>query len=291
MASYAEDLARWVLATRFADLPDDVVEATGHRILDVIGLALAGLGTRFGESVRAAAIAIDGGGPARLLGTGERLGAATAALANGALSQAMEYDDTHNESIVHISGPSVAVGLALADSQPVSGRDLIAAVAIGNEVSCRIGSVAPGQFHKRGFHPTGLFAMFGATCLAGRLLGLDDAQLANAQGIAGSFASGILQCWVDGTQSKYLHPARTYSSNLPGGTNQNNGLRPVGPLAEITWAPWVPPGYHRAGSQRLFQLRHAAFITAPPRPSWRRRCKPPRGARASSADSSRAARP
>jgi 2-methylcitrate dehydratase PrpD len=66
--------------------------------------------------------------------------------------------------------------------------------------------VAPGQFHRRGFHPTGLFAPFGTTYLAGRLLGLNRSQLVNAAGIVGSFAAGILECWVDGTQSKFLHP-------------------------------------------------------------------------------------
>jgi 2-methylcitrate dehydratase PrpD len=74
--------------------------------------------------------------------------------------------------------------------------------------------VAPGQFHKRGFHPTGLFATFGTTYLAGKLLGLAPAELANAAGIAGSFASGILECWVDGTQSKYLHPGWAAQSGI-----------------------------------------------------------------------------
>jgi 2-methylcitrate dehydratase PrpD len=206
MASRAGELAAWAASFSFADLPADVVEATKLRVLDVIGLALAGLGTAFGESVRRAALAMDPGGAARILGTGEAVGMAAAALANGALSQAMEFDDTHNESIVHISGPSVAAALALAETRPVTGQELICAVALGNEVSCRVGSVAPGQFHRRGFHPTGLFAPFGATCLAGRLLGLTATEIANALGIAGSFASGLLECWVDGTQSKFLHP-------------------------------------------------------------------------------------
>lgn len=214
MTSLSSTLAEWTLATGFADLPPDVVETTKYRVLDTIGLSLAGLGTDFGRSVREAALALTAEGPARILGTGERVGLVSAALANGALSQAMEYDDTHNESIVHMSGPSVAAALALAETRPVSGRDLIAAIAIGNEISCRVGSVAPRQFHKRGFHPTGLFATFGVSYLAGRLIGLDPAQLANAAGIAGSFAAGILECWVDGTQSKYLHPGWAAQSGI-----------------------------------------------------------------------------
>ena len=207
-------LAEWTAALRFADLPADVVETTRLRVLDVVGLALAGLGTAFGQAVRKAALALAPEGPARILGSGERVGLGVAALANGALSQAMEFDDTHNLSIVHMSGPSVAAALALAETRAVTGKDLIVAVALGSEISCRVGSVAPGQFHKRGFHPTGLFAPFGTTCLAGKLLGLAPAELANAAGIVGSCAAGILECWVDGSQSKYLHPGLAAQSGI-----------------------------------------------------------------------------
>jgi 2-methylcitrate dehydratase PrpD len=219
------ELGRWVCRTAFDDLPADVVEATKNRVLDVIGLSLAGAQTGFGRSVLDAATALSPQGPSRVFGTGQHLGVTTAAFVNGAWSQALEYDDTHNESIVHMSSPSVAAALALADylaavpgasggTAPVSGRDLIAAIAIGNEISCRVGSVSPGQFHRLGFHPSGLFAPFGVTYLAGKLLGLDADQLARAAGICGSFAAGILECWVDGTQPKFLHPGWAAQSGI-----------------------------------------------------------------------------
>ena len=182
--------------------------------MDVIGLSLAGAETPFGRSTRAAAIALSPPGPCRMLGTGDRVGVTTAAFANGAFSQALEFDDTHNESIVHMSSPAVAAALALSEIAPVSGRDLITAIALGNEISCRVGSVASGQFHKRGFHPTGLFATFGSAYLASKLLGLDAQQMAQAAGICGSFASGLLQCWVDGTQTKFLHPGWAAQSGI-----------------------------------------------------------------------------
>jgi 2-methylcitrate dehydratase PrpD len=210
----AAELAAWTTRVRFDDLPADVVRATKARVLDVIGLSLAGAETAFGRSVREAAVAMSSPGPCRVLGTGDSINVTLAAFANGAFSQALEYDDTHNESIVHMSSPSVAAALALADTARISGRDLIAAVAVGNEISCRAGSVAPGQFHRRGFHPSGLFATFGVTYLAARLLGLDAEATARAAGICGSFASGILECWVDGTQTKFLHPGWSAQSGL-----------------------------------------------------------------------------
>jgi 2-methylcitrate dehydratase PrpD len=213
-SSYSVELAQWARALRFGDLPADVVRSTKYRVLDVIGLALAGVRTPFGASLKQASAAMNPPGPSRLFGIGQRVGVAAAAFVNGALSQALEFDDTHNESIVHMSSPAVAAALALAECEKVSGRELIAAVALGNEISCRVGSVAPGQFHRRGFHPTGLFAPFGTTYLAGRLLGLSDEQLVNAAGIVGSFAAGILECWVDGTQSKFLHPGWAAQSGI-----------------------------------------------------------------------------
>lgn len=213
-APLSQQLAAWACCARFEDLPEDVVAATRLRVLDVIGLALAGLETPFGRSVRETSVVFGSGGPCRILGTGDRVALTSAAFANGALPQALEFDDTHVESIVHMSSPAVAAGLALAETRPISGRDLLTAVAIANEISCRVGSVSSGELHKRGFHPTGLFAPFGVSYLACRLLGLDTDAMTRAAGICGSFAAGLLECWVDGTQSKFLHSGWAAQSGL-----------------------------------------------------------------------------
>src|SRR4051812_15133850 len=212
--SQSEQLADWTRALRFEDLPHDVVSSTKYRVLDVIGLALAGVTTPFGESLKSASAAMNPPGVSRLLGIGQHVGVGPAAFVNGALSQALEFDDTHNESIVHMSSPAVAASLALAATRRITGQELIAAIAIGNEISCRIGSVSAGEFHKRGFHPTGLFAPFGVTALAGRLIGLDPATLSRALGICGSFAAGILECWVDGTEAKFVHSGWAAQSGI-----------------------------------------------------------------------------
>jgi 2-methylcitrate dehydratase PrpD len=211
---FSTELALWAASIGFDDLPADVVEATKLRVLDVIGLSLAGAETDFGRSTRAAMLAMSPPGPCRILGFGDRVGVTAAAFANGAFSQALEFDDTHNESIVHMSSPAVAAALALSEICPVSGRELITAIAIGNEISCRVGSVSSGELHRRGFHPTGLFAPFGASYLAGKLLGLGAEAMARAAGIAGSFAAGLLECWVDGTQTKFLHPGWAAQSGI-----------------------------------------------------------------------------
>lgn len=209
---------------RFEDLPDDVVASTKLRVLDVIGLAMAGSETPFGRSTRTAAIALSPAGPSRILGGGERVAPAAAAFANASFAQALEFDDTHNESIVHMSSPAVATALALSESRRLSGRDMIVAVALANEISSRVGSVAPGQFHRRGFHPTGLFAPFGITYLVGKVLGSDAPTMARGAGICGSIAAGLLECWVDGTQSKFLHSGFAAQSGITAATLAHAGV-------------------------------------------------------------------
>jgi 2-methylcitrate dehydratase PrpD len=224
MAPLASRVADWVSRVTFDDLPADVVDATRWRILDVIGLAYAGAETAFGRSAIAAAIEISPPGPCRIIGTGDGVGVTTAAFANATLPQALEFDDTHNESIVHMSSPAIAASLALAETRPISGRDLILGIAIANEISCRVGSVSTGQFHRRGFHPTGLFAPFGITFGAGKLIELDASQLAYAAGTCGSFAAGLLECWVDGTDTKFLHSGWASQSGITAAMLAKSGV-------------------------------------------------------------------
>jgi 2-methylcitrate dehydratase PrpD len=245
----SSQLARWADGVTFEDLPDDIVASTKLRVLDAIGLSLAGAGTDFGRSVRDAALALSTPGPCRILGFGDGVAVTTAAFANGAFSQALEFDDTHNESIVHMSSPAVAAALALSEFTTVSGRELINAIAIGNEISCRVGSVSSGELHRRGFHPTGLFATFGAAFLAGKLLGLHADALARAAGIAGSFAAGLLECWVDGTQTKFLHPGWSAQSGITAALLARSGVTGPAQVFEGRWGLFAShvqdPNAHR----------------------------------------------
>jgi len=118
----------------------------------------------------------------------------------------MDFDDTHDPSLVHPSAAIVPAALAVGEMAGASGSDLLIAVAAGNEVSCRLGAVAPMAFHKRGLHPTGLLTGFGATMIAGRMLGLDVPKVQAAMGIHGSQAAGLLEAFSDGTWVKTLHP-------------------------------------------------------------------------------------
>lgn len=205
-SSLSAILAEWAIAARFEDLPTDVAMLTRQRILDIMGVALTSIGTPFGRGVHAAVSQLGTGSDSTVLGFGSRLPANLAALANGALAHELEFDDTHNETAIHVSSPVVVAALAAGERMRAAGRDVLAAVAVGNEVVCRIGVAAPGEFYKSGFHPTGIVGTFGATVAASKLMGLDAAATANALGIAGSMTSGSMESWSDGASAKSLHP-------------------------------------------------------------------------------------
>jgi 2-methylcitrate dehydratase PrpD len=273
MTALAREVGEWVSRVTFDDLPADVVTATKWRILDVLGLAYAGAETPFGRATIAATTALSPPGECRVIGASHRVGATTAAFANAALPQALEFDDTHNESIVHMSSPAVSASLALAETRALSGRELILAIAVANEISCRVGSVSPGQFHRRGFHPTGLFAPFGIAYAAGKIIGLDAERLAYAAGTCGSFAAGLLECWVDGTDTKFLHSGWAAQSGLSAALLAQAGV--TGPpkvfegrfglFASHVQDPAVAKNFHRIvdGLGTHWESRHASFKPFP----------------------------
>ncbi len=137
-----------------------------------------------------------------------------AALANGAMVSAQSYDDTHNATIVHVTASLLAACLALGEEFDATGEDFLAAIIAGSELACRIGLVAPLQFHKRGWHPTGIFGAVGATYAACRPLRLDPGRTAHAAGIVGSFAAGLGAGMREGAESPHLHAGRGAQSGI-----------------------------------------------------------------------------
>ena len=229
--SLSLELAHWTLGLRYEDLPERVVADVKLRVLDTLGLVISGAGTPMGRAVHAASGSLGSGRRARLIPSGKRTSAPTAALAHGTQAHAEDFDDTHNESIMHSSAPVVATALALGEWVRASGREAIVLVAAGNELNCRLGCVAPGRFHDHGFHPTSVLGSITSAILAGRMLGLDASGAAHAAGIAGSQASGILEAYEDGTWSKTLHPGWAAHAGVTAGVLASAGFS--GPLTVL----------------------------------------------------------
>jgi len=205
MPSASETLAAFAAQLHFERLPAAVVTKVKLHLLDVLGVALAGASMKFGAAVMRTAAAMGGPPTCTAIGFRDRLPAVWAALVNGTLAHGLDYDDTHTESVVHVSTSVVPAALAVGEETRADGRRLLSALAAGLEANIRIGLVARGGFHDRGFHPTGICGTFASALVAGQLAGLPMTQLADALGLAGSQAAGSLEFLTDGTWAKRIH--------------------------------------------------------------------------------------
>jgi len=206
MVTFAEALGTFAATLTPAVLPRGVAEKAAHLLLDTVGVALAAAPENFARSVQEVALRLGGPPEATLWGRPERVGVASAVLANGTLAHGLDYDDTLEEAIVHTGCCCVTAALAVGEAQRAPGAAVLAAIAAGVEVMAAVGLVAPGAFHRRGFHPTALCGPFGAAAAAGNLLGLSPAEVATAFGLCGSQAGGVIEYLADGSWSKRLHP-------------------------------------------------------------------------------------
>jgi 2-methylcitrate dehydratase PrpD len=206
MSTHAERVAEFVLSFRLEDVPAGTREKAKQVVLDTLGIALASSTMDFGAIALDIAEALGGEGESQLIGRRRKVAAANAVLANGTLAHGLDYDDTLEEAIVHTGCCGATTALAVGEKVGASGGEVLSAAIAGIEVMCKVGLVVPGSFHRRAFHPTALCAPFGAAAAAGRLLGLEARQLANAFGICGSLSSGIIEYLADGSWTKRLHP-------------------------------------------------------------------------------------
>ncbi|HEY3061041.1 MAG TPA: MmgE/PrpD family protein [Chloroflexota bacterium] len=206
-ATAAAALAEFCTSLSWAKLPTDVQERTRELLLDLLGVALAGARQPSSAPALHVARELGGAGSASLIGGGTATRAVWAALANGTAAHAVELDDVTTESSLHPGVAIIPPAFALAEELGATPSALLEAIVAGYEVTMRIGNALnPASAYARGFHPTGVAGVFGATMAAGRLLGLDHMQLVAALGIAGTLASGSLEYLSDGAWTKRLNP-------------------------------------------------------------------------------------
>ncbi len=199
----SQQLARNVVETSFRSFDQKAVQKAKWRILDAVGCAAVG--------VRAAGTAIlrdivkDWGGKeeSTILVYGGRVPAHNAAMLNSLMTRSFDFEPVEAEgeyksSPAHISGTTVPTALALAERTAASGRDLITALLVGDDLACRLG-VASGFDFSLGWDNTGTINRFGATAIAAKLLQLDEKQTFNAFGIALNQLSGSMAGVFDKT--------------------------------------------------------------------------------------------
>src|SRR5512138_2919992 len=175
VAPLSERLAAFASGLRFEDLPDAVVTSVRRAILDALGVGLAASGLEpvcrpFVEHART----LKGQGRAHVLGFGFAAPAAQAALANGAMAHALDYEDVHEASSTHPNAATIAAALALAEELGgIDGKRLIAAVAAGSEVAIRLALARVDDWTRHGWYIPPIVGAFGAAAAAANLLRLD----------------------------------------------------------------------------------------------------------------------
>ena len=201
-AGVTETIARLVSGFDGARLEPEALTRAKHGVLDAIGVALAGVGEPVSKVMLAYAAELPQG-EATVWGAGRKVALHEAALINGTLAHALDYDDMNRSMMGHPSAVLAAALLPLAESAQLPGRKLLEAYVIGLEAMARLGRIFGTRAYDRSWHPTSILGVIGAAAGASYLLRLNHAQTVNALGIAASEASGVKKNF--GTMMKSVH--------------------------------------------------------------------------------------
>lgn len=214
-------------AARFAtdrsvSFPSAALNFARLSFYDIFAVALAGQDEPASRIVRELVVREGGTPQASAFGMETRIPPRAAALLNGTVAHALDYDDTHFAFVGH---PSVAVlpaALAVAEQQQADGNAVLEAFLCGVEATCRIGQWLGRAHYNAGFHQTATSGAFGATAACSRLLGLDVTQATHAFGLAATRASG-LKCQF-GSMGKPFHAGMAAANGVEAATLASLGF-------------------------------------------------------------------
>ena len=185
-----EKIARFIVDTGYEDIPRDAVEKAKRTALDCMGAALAGVVEPVSQVMTGYIAKLGGPSQASVIGAGLKVSAPEAALANGAIAHALDYDDCG----VKIGHPSVLVlpaVLSLGEQVGASGTDSLTAYILGLEVEGKLALHADFKLMQARLNHQTWYGSVGAAAACAKLLRLDVAKTRMALGIAANFACGL----------------------------------------------------------------------------------------------------
>jgi 2-methylcitrate dehydratase PrpD len=190
----------------YDNLPKDVVTRTKGILLDLIGTTLAGSAAPGCDVVVDLVKSFGGKEESTIIGYGGKVPSPMAALANGTMGHALDFNETHGLAVLHTSVSVIPAALALSEKEKITGSEFLNAVALGMDIQCRMGVAAEESPLTTGWTYTATMGTFGAAFAASKTLRLDKEQMLNAIGISYSQASGNVQTQIEGTLTKRLQP-------------------------------------------------------------------------------------
>ena len=199
-----QHIADYVTGVDIEDFPPDAIEAAKGAIMDCLACMLAGSQEPLAD-ILCRYIDAEGAAPvASVVGRGFRTTAANAALVNGAIAHALDYDDITQITKTHPTAVLLPAALAAAEESGASGRDMLLGYMSGFEVACAVGeALSEAYYDDLGWHPTGPLGAVGSAAAASKIMALDPEQTAMAVSLAASQASGLRQNF--GTMTKPFH--------------------------------------------------------------------------------------
>ncbi len=186
-------LVEFLASSRWEDVPENVRHAARRSILNVFGTALGGSRDVAIEGALKVLDRFSGPRGSRVIGRAENLDMMGAAFINAASANVHDFCDTHHPTIIHPSAPVMPALFALAETQKVSGADLLHAFVLGVEVECRLGNAVSPWHYKRGWHITSTCGVFGVAAAAAKVMLLDREQTRWALGNASAQSSGLVE--------------------------------------------------------------------------------------------------
>jgi 2-methylcitrate dehydratase PrpD len=197
-----ENLARFIVATRWDDIPSPIRHQAKRSLMNFFAVALAGCRSGPVEIALRSLAEFSGGKQATVVGRAERVDALSAAFLNAAGANVHDFCDTHLRTVIHPTAPVAPAVLALAELRRLGGPDLLLAFILGNEIQARIGLAISPSHYNRGWHITSTCGVFGAAAGSGKLLALDERRMVWALGAAATQSAGLCECL--GTAAKSL---------------------------------------------------------------------------------------
>ena len=205
-------IAEFVCSMRHGDTPEDVLDIAKKCLVDWCGVALGAYRQQAGIAVRRAVESWRSRGTAQVL-LGPTTSPPAASLINGTLAHCLDFDDTHIDSVAHLSGPTWAAVLALGGAQGASEVQMLRAFVSGYEVGAKLGGSGFGvAVDQHGWHSPGIFGCLAAAAGSCSLLGLEEAAIPHALVAAATQAAGLTASF--GTMSKPFHAGKAAFNGL-----------------------------------------------------------------------------
>jgi 2-methylcitrate dehydratase PrpD len=228
MPTFAERLGDFVVNYSFEDLPDAVVEKAKLAIRDQVGCQLLGSTLPWVQAPYRMVRQLGEDGPATIVNHGVRTTAPNAAMTNAVFGHSAELDDYGAGVGAHSGSVCLAVALALGESLGKSGKDVLAALALGYDTAWILGETMHKELVHRGIHAHAVLSTFSATSVASRLLDLTALQAANAFAVAASSAFGTMEFYRSGGEVKRFHSGKAAKAGIEAALLAAHGL--TGPL-------------------------------------------------------------